>query len=125
MAARLDLIERAAAIQRETGAFSALAPLPEVDPVDAPSTGYDDVKTIAGARLVAAVIPHIQVDWTLYGPKLAQVAIEYGADDLDGIAPVDVERLGQRRSPKMDIERQIRSAFAEPVERTGRYERLA
>lgn len=125
MDARLALIERVVAVQRETGAFTVFAPLPEIDPVDTPSTGYDDVKTIAVARLMAASIPHIQVDWTLYGPKLAQVAIEYGADDLDGVAAVDVERLGQRRSPKADIERQIRSAFGEPVERTGRYERRA
>lgn len=124
-AARLDLIERVVSLQRETGALRAFAPLPRIDPVDAPSTGYDDVKTIVIARLMAASIPHIQVDWQLYGPKLAQVAIEYGADDIDAVSPVDVEHIGVRRSPKADIERQIRSAFAEPVERNGRYELLA
>ena len=122
---RLDLIEHAAAIQRETNAFAAFAPLPRVDPIDVPSTGYDDVKTIVAARMLAANIPSVQVDWVLYGPKLAQVAIEYGADDIDGVAAVDVEKLGARRSPKIDIERQIRSAFAEPAERNGRYEILA
>jgi hypothetical protein len=121
-AERLDLIERVVALQRETGALRAFAPLPRVDPADAPSTGYDDVKTIAAARLMAASIPHIQVDWILYGPKLAQVAIEYGADDIDAVLPFDVEHLGVRRSPQADIERQIRSAFAEPAERNGRYE---
>jgi aminodeoxyfutalosine synthase len=119
---RLDLIERAAAIQRETGAFSAFAPLPRIDPVDAPSTGYDDVKTIAVARVLCPAIAHIQVDWPLYGPKLAQVAIEYGADDIDGVSSTDTLQLGHRRSPKEDIERQIRSAFAVPAERSGRYE---
>lgn len=124
-AARLDLIERAVALQRETGALRAFAPLPRVDPADAPSTGYDDVKTIVAARLMATSIPHIQVDWVLYGPKLAQVAIEYGADDIDAVSPIDVEQMGVRRSPQADIERQIRSAFAEPAERNGRYELLA
>ena len=71
------------ALQRDTHALAAFAPLPRVDPPEAPSTGYDDVKTIVAARLMAASIPHIQVDWALYGPKLAQVAIEYGADDID------------------------------------------
>lgn len=123
--ARLDLVERVVALQKETGVLRAFAPLPRVDPADAPSTGYDDVKTIVAARLMAASIPHIQVDWILYGPKLAQVAIEYGADDIDAVAPVDVEQLGVRRSPKADIERQIRSAFAEPAERNARYELLA
>jgi hypothetical protein len=120
--ARLDLIERAESIQKETKAFSAFAPLPRVDPVDVPSTGYDDVKTIVVTRILAPSIPHVQVDWVLYGPKLAQVAIEYGADDIDGVASLDFEKLGVRRSPKADIERQIRSAFAEPAERNGRYE---
>jgi len=124
-AARLDLIERVVALQHETGALRAFAPLPRVDPIDVPSTGYDDVKTIVAARLMAVSIPHIQVDWVLYGPKLAQVALEYGADDIDAISPVDVESMGVRRSPKADIERQIRSAFADPAERNGRYELLA
>lgn len=123
--ARPALIERAESIQRETKAFAAFAPLPRIDPIDVPSTGYDDVKTIAMTRLLAPSIPHVQVDWVLYGPKLAQVAIEYGADDIDGVASLDFEKLGVRRSPKVDIERQIRSAFAEPAERNARYEILA
>ena len=124
-AARLDLIERAAAVQRQTGAFKAFAPLPRSDPRDQPSTGYDDVRTIAVARLVCREIPSIQVDWALYGPKLAQVAIAYGADDIDGVDAVDQVELGHRRAARADIERQIRMAFAEPVERDGRYETRA
>ena len=120
--ARPALIERAESIQRETKAFSAFAPLPRVDPIDVPSTGYDDVKTIAITRLLAPSIPSVQVDWVLYGPTLAQVALEAGADAIDGVAALDIEKLGVRRSPKADIERQIRSAFAEPAERNGRYE---
>jgi CofH/MqnC C-terminal region len=118
----LTLIERAAAIQREADAFKALAPLQRHDPRDTPSTGYDDVRAITVARLVCRNVPSIQVDWPLYGPKLAQVAIVYGADDIDGIAAVDTGELGHRRSPSEDIERQIRSAFAVPVERNGRFE---
>jgi aminodeoxyfutalosine synthase len=121
LAGRLDLIERAAELQRATGAVRAFAPLPRIDPPEAPSTGYDDVRTIAVARLVCGDIPHIQVDWPLYGPKLAQVAIAYGADDIDGVAAVDTLSLGHRRSPREDVERQIRAAFADPVERDGRY----
>jgi hypothetical protein len=120
---RLDLIFRAQSVQEATHAFRAFAPLPRVDPVDQPSTGYDDVRTIAVARLVCRNIPSIQVDWALYGPKLAQVAIAYGADDLDAVAGIDTLKLGTRRSPREDVERQIRSAFAVPAERDGRYER--
>jgi aminodeoxyfutalosine synthase len=118
---RLALIERASAIQAALGGVHAFAPLPRLDPVETPSTGYDDVRTVAAARLVCRDIPSIQVDWQLYGPKLAQVAIAYGADDIDNVSAVDLLQLGHRRSPREDIERQIRAAFAQPAERDGRF----
>jgi|SRR5579871_3864206 len=121
---RLDLVERAAFVQRETGAFRAFAPLPREDPRATPSTGYDDVRTVAVARLMCPSIPFLQVDWPLYGPKLAQVALLYGASDLDGIDPFDAADEGPRRSPREDVLRQIRSASSEPAERNGRYEIL-
>ncbi len=120
---RLDLIERVQRLQQATGAIRAFAPLPRLDPPDAPSTGYDDVRTIAVARLLTVDVPVIQVDWPLYGPKLAQVAIAFGAGDIDGVAAVDTASLGPRRAPRADIERQIRAAAAVPAERDGRYER--
>jgi aminodeoxyfutalosine synthase len=119
---RFDLIERAAAVQKATSAFKAFAPLPRQDPRDTPSTGYDDVKTIAIARLMCAGIAAIQVDWPLYGPKLAQVAIAYGADDIDGVGAFDDPAAGTRRAPAQDVERQIKSAFASPQPRNGRFE---
>ena len=124
-AARLDVIERAVEVQRETNALKAFAPLPRLDDEVTPSTGYDDVRTIAVASAMCPAIPFIQVDWPLYGPKLAQVAITYGANDIDGIASADTMELGRRRSPKEDIERQIRAAFAEPMARDGRYGLIA
>jgi aminodeoxyfutalosine synthase len=124
LATRLDLIARAADVQRETSAFRAFAPLPSVDPPASPGTGFDDVRTVAAARLMST-IPAIQLDWSQYGPKLAQVAITYGASDIDGINPIDDQSLGARRSPVEDIERQIRAAFAVPARRNGRYERLS
>ncbi len=123
LADRLDLVERAATLQERTGALRAFAPLPRIDPADVPSTGYDDVRTVAVTRLVCATIPFIQVDWPLYGPKLAQVAIAFGANDIDGVDAVDLLGLGPRRSPVEDIMRQIRAAFGVPAERDGRYER--
>jgi hypothetical protein len=118
-AERLGLIERADAVAKDCGGIEALAPLPRFDPVEEPATGYDDVKTVALARLLCTAIPRIQVDWPLYGPKLAQVAVAFGANDIDGIAPVDDPALGTRRAPAEDIRRQIRSASATPVERDG------
>jgi 2-iminoacetate synthase ThiH len=118
---RMSLIDTVAIAQRETGAFKAFAPLPQNDSHDQPSTGYDDVRTIALARL-GSPIPSIQVDWPLYGPKLAQVAIAYGADDIDGVSAVESAEAGRRRSPREEIMRHIRMAFAEPVERDGRFD---
>jgi aminodeoxyfutalosine synthase len=121
-AGRVDVIERAAGVQRETGAFKSFAPLPRIDSPESPSTGYDDVRTIAVARLLCQGIPSIQVDWRLYGPKLAQVALAYGADDLDAVPATDAPDLGPRRAPAADLERQIQAAFAVPAERNGRFE---
>lgn len=122
---RIDLVDRAEAIAEITQAFKAFAPLARHDSRETPSTGYDDVRLIAVARLRCGSIPTIQVDWPLYGPKLAQVAIAFGADDIDGVAGVDALHLGHRRSPVEDIARQIRAAGASPVERTSRYETRA
>jgi aminodeoxyfutalosine synthase len=122
---RLMLIERARAIHDATGDVRAFAPLPRHDGPDQPSTGYDDVRTVAAARLMCPSIGHIQVDWPLYGPKLAQVAVLYGANDIDGVAAIDSTDLGPRRSPLEEIRRQIRDASATAVERNGRYERLS
>lgn len=118
------VITAAAALQREAGGFHALAPLPRTIDAGMPTTGYDDVKLVAMARLVARDVPSIQVDWALYGPKLAQVALTVGADDVDGVAAVESGALGPRRSALEEILRNIRAAGLTPVERNGRYERL-
>jgi aminodeoxyfutalosine synthase len=122
---RIALIERAAAVAADVGGILALAPLARLDQGDVPSTGYDDVKTVAIARLMCRSIPSIQVDWMLYGPKLAQVAIAYGADDLDAVSPYEDPAAGARRTPRAEIERHIRAAYAEPAERSVKYEILS
>ena len=87
-----------------------------------PTTGYDDVKRIALARLVVDNVPSIQVDWSLYGPKLAQVALTVGADDVDGVSPEDDLTQGRRRAPLEEIRRNIQAAGQDPVERNGRFD---
>jgi aminodeoxyfutalosine synthase len=118
---RLGLIDRVCELQSATGALKAFAPLPRHDDRTEPSTGFDDVRTVAIARLMCTTVPHVQVDWPLYGPKLAQVALTYGADDIDGVSAVDALGLGWRRAPVEDVERNIRAAGYEPVPRTGRF----
>jgi aminodeoxyfutalosine synthase len=90
-----------------------------------PTTGYDDVKRVALARLVVENVPSIQVDWSLYGPKLAQVALTVGADDLDGVSVEEDTGEGRRRTPIEDVLRNIRAAGLEPAERNGRFDLVA
>jgi aminodeoxyfutalosine synthase len=91
------------------------APLPRVAPIDKPTTGYDDVRMVALARLALGAIS-IEVDWTLYGPKLAQVALTFGADHLDGVSAENDTSMGPRRGTVEDVERNIRTAGFEPKE---------
>lgn len=117
------LIGLAVQIQAATGGVRAFAPLPRVTSIAQPSTGYDDVKAIAAARLKAHNIDSIQVDWALYGPKLAQVALTMGADDVDGVSPFEGD-LGRRRSPIEEIRGNIKAAGLEPIERNGLFETI-
>ena len=87
-----------------------------------PTTGYRDVRQVALARLLVDNIESIQVDWSLYGPKLAQVALTFGADDVDAVSPLDSVEHGWRRAPREEITRNIRAAALVPVERNGRFE---
>ncbi len=123
--ARIATVERARDLQAAVGGFRAFAPLPRTVSVSEPTTGYDDVKQVALARVVVTNIDSIQVDWPIYGPKLAQVALTVGADDVDGIAAVDSGVLGTRRSPIEEIKGNIRAAALEAVERDGRFRLLA
>lgn len=91
------------------------APLPRVAPADKPTTGYDDVRMVALARLALGQAS-IEVDWSLYGPKLAQVALTFGADHVDAVASTDDAALGRRRATVEDLERNIEAAGFEPAE---------
>ena len=120
----LPLLKAVAELQRTVAVVRAFAPLPRrVNPA-APTTGFEDVKHVALARLVCDNVPSIQVDWSLYGPKLAQVALTVGADDVDGVSAEDESPEGRRRAPLEEIRRNIIAAGQRPVERNGRFERL-
>jgi aminodeoxyfutalosine synthase len=54
------------------------------------TTGIDDLKNIAVARLLLDNFPHIKAYWVMIGPKLAQIALSFGADDMDGTVKEEV-----------------------------------
>ena len=121
----MALLKAVADLQRAVAVVRAFAPLPRRLNPAAPTTGFEDVKHVALARLVVDNVPSIQVDWSLYGPKLAQVALTVGADDVDGVSAEDETTEGRRRAPLEEIRRNIIAAGQEPVERNGRFDVLA
>ena len=119
-----SLLKRVADLQQAVAVVRAFAPLRRTVNPAVPTTGFDDVKRVALARLIVDNVPSIQVDWALYGPKLAQVALTVGADDVDGVSAEDDTTQGPRRAPLEEIRRNIRAAGQEPVERNGRFDVL-
>ena len=117
---RIRLVTLARDIQSAVGGVRAFAPLARVSSVAQPSTGYDDVKMVAIARLLVDNIDSIQVDWALYGPKLAQVALTMGADDVDSVSALEGD-LGRRRSPIEEIRGNITAAGLDPFERDAHF----
>ena len=118
----VSLFKSVVELQRQVGVVRAFAPLPRTMNPAVPTTGYEDVKRVALARLVVDNVPSIQVDWSLYGPKLAQVALTVGADDVDGVSAADDTGEGRRRAPIEEIRRNIVAAGQDPVERNGRFD---
>jgi hypothetical protein len=120
----IAMLKQVVDLQRSVGGIRAFAPLPRLLSVSNPTTGYDDVKLVAMARLFVTDIESIQVDWPLYGPKLAQVALTVGADDVDGVAAVESGALGARRAAIEEIRRNVAAAGLEPFERDGLFQRV-
>jgi len=76
-------------LQDKTAGFQAFIPLafhPMNTKIDGAkyTSGIDDLKTIAVSRLFLDNIPHIKAYWIMLGEKIAQLALMFGADDLDG-----------------------------------------
>ena len=118
-----ELVRRVAKWGGSLKHVHAFAPVPRTL-ASQPTTGYGDVRQVALARVLVDNIDSIQVDWNLHGPKLAQVALMFGADDLDCVSPLDSLERGWRRAPLEEITRNIHAAALAPVQRNGRFEPL-
>src|SRR5579872_3099849 len=86
---RAEHLVRLRDLQDETGHFLAFTPLsfhPEATYLDylPPPTGYDDLRNLAVSRLVLDNFPHIKSFWIMNTAQISQVALWYGADDIDG-----------------------------------------
>jgi aminodeoxyfutalosine synthase len=86
------------------------------------TTGFDDLKAIAVARLMLDNFPHVKSYWIMITPRLAQVGLSFGADDIDGT--VTEERIAHDAgagTPQAmtvhELVRLVREAGRRPVER--------
>ena len=115
--------QRVAKTETAAQTVRALAPLAS-RPETPATSGFRDIRRVALARLLVDNIDSIQVDWGRDGPKLAQVALAFGADDVDAVPATDVSEHGRRRSSLEEITRNIRAASLVPIQRNGRFDRL-
>ena len=121
--AAFPIVRRVATWNGVATVCRAFAPLSRAE--SSPSaTGYSDLRQVALARLLVDNIDSIQVDWAGYGPKLAQVALTFGANDLDAVSVDTPDGLGRRRSPREEVRRNILAAGFVPVPRNGCFETL-
>jgi aminodeoxyfutalosine synthase len=128
---RVDHLLKLRALQEQTGGFQTFIPLafhPDNTALQhlPTTTGMLDIKQIAVSRLVLDNFPHIKAYWQMLTPKIAQISLRFGADDLDGT--VIEEKIyhdagattpqGMRRQELMRL---ITEAGREPVERDTLY----
>ncbi len=131
---RVDHLRRLRELQDETGGFTAFVPLafhPENNKLShlAGPTGYDLLKTLAIARIYLDNFDHIKAYWILMGIKLAQVALSFGADDLDGtVIEEKIYHMAGAKTPqevaREELVKAIRETDREPVQRDSLYRRV-
>jgi aminodeoxyfutalosine synthase len=128
---RVDHILRLRALQDETKGLQAFIPLafhPDgngMKNLPAP-TAVDDLRTIAVSRLLLDNVDHIKAYWVSLTPDVAQIALRFGADDIDGtIVHETIYKAAGTRSPGAlgydELVRLIREAGRMPIERDTLY----
>ncbi len=118
-------------LQDRTGGFQAFIPL-AFHPMNTKinirgyTSGIDDIKTIAISRLFLDNFPHIKAYWIMLGEKIAQLALLFGADDLDGTIVEEkithsAGALSGSAMTKSELIHLIEKAGRTPVERDSFY----
>ena len=128
---RVDHLVRLRALQDDTGGFQTYIPLafhPQNTPMHhLPMTsGFQDIRAIAVARLLLDNFPHIKAYWIMMTPKIAQVAQRFGADDIDGtVVEEKIYHDAGAKTPQVlrreQLLRLIRNSGREPTERDTLY----
>ncbi|MCG6552851.1 MAG: aminofutalosine synthase MqnE [Candidatus Magnetominusculus sp. LBB02] len=120
------------ALQDRTRGFQAFIPL-SYQPVESIAacspSGIDDLKTIAISRLILDNFPHIKAYWIMLGEKICQIALYFGATDIDGtvIEEKIAHSAGASSAEALTAQQMIhliKRAQKEPVERNATYEEV-
>jgi aminodeoxyfutalosine synthase len=130
-AERVDHLDRLRLLQDETGGFQTYIPLSfhpdnsEMADVPAP-TAVDELREMAVARLLLDNIPHVKAYWILMDVPIAQLALSFGADDVDGTVVEeriyhDAGATTPQQVQRAELVRWIRDAGRIPVERDTLY----
>jgi aminodeoxyfutalosine synthase len=130
---RVDHLIQLRELQDKTSGFMCFIPLAfhpegtELSHLPGPSA-IDSLKTIAISRLLLDNIPHIKAYWVMLGQNVAQVALRFGADDLDGtineggtLMESYLAEGNANHLTKAGIEELIRGAGRIPIERDTLY----
>ena len=128
---RVDHLLKLRALQDETGGFQTFIPL-AFHPANTPlqhlptTTGIMDIRQIAVSRLVLDNFLHIKAYWQMLTPRIAQIALRFGADDIDGtVIEEKIYHDAGASTPqglrRQELERLIREAGRVPVERDTLY----
>jgi len=131
---RVDHLLRLRELQDETGGFQTFIPLafhPEntgLSHISKPS-GLMDLRTMAISRLLLDNVPHMKAYWIMLGIGTAQVALSYGADDIDGTVRHElIYHDAGADTPEMltveQLRRLITEAGRDPIERDTLYHRV-
>ena len=132
---RVDHLVRLREAQDETGGSWPSSPWPStrqntgLSDLAGPSA-IDDLKTLAVSRLMLDNIPHIKAFWVMLGPKMAQISLCFGVDDVDGTVMEErITHMAGAQTPQGLTRKQlralIREAGCEPVERDTLYKIVA
>jgi len=135
MEERVDHMLKLRAAQDETGGFLSFIPLafhPQntaLDHLQGPSA-FDDLKTLAVSRLLLDNFSHIKAFWIMLGPKISQLSLCFGVDDVDGTVMEErITHMAGAQTPQGLTRAQLRGLIREagcvPVERDTLYQEVA
>jgi len=117
------------------GYYQTIIPLPffpdgcALEHLPGPS-GLENLRTLAVARLMLDNFPHVKAFWIMQTLPMAQLMLQNGADDMDGtVVWYDITKVGgadtHQEVSVWTLEKAIREAGFEPVERDTLYRRIA